>query len=131
MPYTIAGERLADHLSFYYPTDLFAGGRACLDLRLQACPVPAVAAEQSAEQGAARTCASRRRFADPPARRAAWRARASPSAAAASASGGRAGGWSRSSTCAGAAARTVVVRSVARTRGGRVVRETRRYRTCA
>jgi dienelactone hydrolase len=37
VPYAIAGERLADHLSFFYPTDLHAAGRTCLDLRLRRC----------------------------------------------------------------------------------------------
>jgi dienelactone hydrolase len=38
VPYAIDGSPVAAHLSFYYPSDLFDGGRACLDLRVRACP---------------------------------------------------------------------------------------------
>ena len=37
VPYTIGGERVADHLSFYYPSDLYLGGRTCRDLRVRRC----------------------------------------------------------------------------------------------
>ena len=39
-PYKIAGEPMADHLSFYYPSDLFDRGQTCLDLRRAPCPLP-------------------------------------------------------------------------------------------
>ena len=37
VPYAIAGDRVADHLSFYYPSDLYLGGRTCRDLRVRRC----------------------------------------------------------------------------------------------
>src|SRR5205085_2074649 len=37
VPYEIAGDRVADHLSFYYPSDLYLGGRTCRDLRVRRC----------------------------------------------------------------------------------------------
>jgi predicted dienelactone hydrolase len=40
VPYKIAGEPVADHLSFYYPSDLFDRGQTCLDLRRAPCPLP-------------------------------------------------------------------------------------------
>ena len=40
VPYAIGGEPIKDHLSFYYPTDVFASGRRCLDRRLNPCPAP-------------------------------------------------------------------------------------------
>ena len=128
VPYTIAGERLADHLSFYYPSDLYDGGRLCLDLRVDRCP--------GATRGAPGTpaptprCKSRRRFTI-------------------HLSGGRRLASARVTVAGrrvpvrrvhgrfvavvdlrGFPRRRVVVRSIARTRGVRIVRETRRYRTC-
>jgi pimeloyl-ACP methyl ester carboxylesterase len=127
-PYTIGDERLADHLSFYYPSDLVAAGLSCLDLRVRPCSVrPAV---EGAPPGATPPCASRRHFVIH-----LRRGRRLVSARV-TVGGRRARVWRvRGRLVAevdlrGLPRRTVVVRSVGRTRGGRVVRETRRYRTC-
>ena len=40
VPYKIAGMRVAEALSFYYPADLVDGGVECRDLRLRPCPAP-------------------------------------------------------------------------------------------
>lgn len=129
VPYTIAGDRLADHLSFYYPSDLFRGGRLCLDLRVRACP-PAPATRQADRPGGGRRCTSRRRFT--------IRLRGAHLVRARVTVGGRGvrvrrvrGRLVAVVDLRGRRRGTVVVRSVARTRAGRVVRETRRYRTCA
>jgi|tagenome__1003787_1003787.scaffolds.fasta_scaffold20976590_4 dienelactone hydrolase len=37
VPYTIAGDRVADHLSFYYPSDLYERRHTCRDLRVRRC----------------------------------------------------------------------------------------------
>jgi dienelactone hydrolase len=136
VPYTIAGERMADHLSFYYPSDVFAGGRLCLDLRVRACPAPSPgeAARGDASPGAGgRRCASRRRFTirlrEP-------RRGAQLVSARVTVDGRRVRVRRRRGRLVAvvdlrnAGRRRVVVRSVARTRTGRVVRETRRYRPC-
>ena len=131
-PYLVAGEKLADHLSFYYPSDLAAAGLSCLDLRVQRCSgTPALTAPPTPPPPPeAPACVSRRRFAI-------------------HLRGGRRLARARVTVAGkrvrvrrvrrrlvavvdlrGMPRRTVVVRVVARTRGGRVVRERRRYRTC-
>ena len=55
VPYKIGGERIADHLSFYYPSDLFESGQICLDLRLTPCATPAGAPSG----GGAEVCTAR------------------------------------------------------------------------
>ena len=130
VPYTIAGERLGDHLSFYYPTDLFHGGRLCLDLRVAACPgPPAVAGTAPVPAAATPPCKSRRRFTIHLKGARLQRARVTV--------GGRRvrvrrvrGRLVATIDLRGRRRGIVVVRSVARTRDGRIVRETRRYRTC-
>ena len=117
---------------FYYPSDLFDGGQLCLDLRVRRCPTPR---RRPSGRGARvprpASCVSRRGVHDPPARprpRVGARDRRRPTASASAASRGR---LIARIDLRGAPRRRVSVRIVARTRAGRVVREVRRYRTCA
>ena len=130
VPPAIAGDRLADHLSFYYPSDLFDGGQLCLDLRVAACPMPTAAAPKVSPGEARRACTSRRAFT--------IRLRGRRLASARVTVAGRpvpvrrAGGRLVARIdLRGRAAGRVTVRVVARTRAGRVVRDRRTYRTCA
>jgi pimeloyl-ACP methyl ester carboxylesterase len=129
VPYTIAGERMADHLSFYYPTDLLAAGRLCLDLRLRRCASPTPGHHAAPAPVA---CVSRRRFVI----RLREPRRGRLATAHVRVDGRRVrvrrarGRLVAVVDLRGMGRRTVVVRAVSRTRDGRVVRETRRYRTC-
>jgi pimeloyl-ACP methyl ester carboxylesterase len=129
VPYTIAGDRLADHLSFYYPTDLFDGGRLCLDLRLRPCVLPP---DVGVAQPGPTVCASRRRFVIH--LRSFGRGRLVSARVYVDGRRVKVRRAGRRLVAVvdlrGVGRRVVVVRTVARTRKGRVVRETRRYRTC-
>lgn len=120
VPYTIAGERVADHLSFYYPSDLYEGGRLCQDLRINACPL-----EQTPVTAA--RCASRRAFTIHLPRLSKVRVTLDGRRVRVRRAGRR---LVARIDLRGSRRRVAVVRVVGRTRSGRTVRQTRRYHPC-
>jgi predicted dienelactone hydrolase len=119
VPSRIAGEPVADHLSFYYPSDLYEGGRLCLDLRVNPCPL-----EQAP---ATPRCASRRAFTIHLPRLSAVRVTLDGRRVLVRRSGRR---LVARIDLRGSPRRVPVVRIVGRTASGLVVRQTRRYHPC-